>query len=217
KIKDKPDLKLNDLSISQSESTEYLGLPIGDGKFVNDFVEEKWKKVEKSFYSLYGLGYKPKMTSPDLLGFLYKQFCQSIFRYHLDTVWIGADKLSEFETRQNLLLKRALGIKKFARFRPMLEAIKCYITTIFDALSYKNNKMNAYRKGKRRNDENQDKKTNKQVFYFFFLVLSYFPTKKSKNCVNKRISCKISTRVSKRFQYFYSTQWFLNEYFSLYP
>ncbi|RNA42677.1 hypothetical protein BpHYR1_013425 [Brachionus plicatilis] len=92
--------------------------------FVNDFVEEKWKKVEKSFYSLYGLGCKPKMTSPDLVGFLYKQFCQSIFRYHLDTVWIGADKLSEFETRQNLLLKRALGIKKFARFRPMLEAIK---------------------------------------------------------------------------------------------
>ncbi|RNA30851.1 hypothetical protein BpHYR1_022315 [Brachionus plicatilis] len=55
------------------------------------------------FYSLYGLGCKPKAAPPELVGFLYNQFCQSIVRYHLDL--------------------RMFDIKKYARFRPMLEAL----------------------------------------------------------------------------------------------
>ncbi|RNA30871.1 RNA-directed DNA polymerase from mobile element jockey-like [Brachionus plicatilis] len=51
-------------------------------------------------------------------------FCQSIFRYHLDLVFIGEKKLNELDIRQNLLIKRAFGIRKFARFRPMLESLR---------------------------------------------------------------------------------------------
>ena len=45
-------------------------------------------------------------------------------RYHFDTLLIGQSKINELEIRQNLLLKRAVGVKKFARFKPMLESIK---------------------------------------------------------------------------------------------
>jgi hypothetical protein len=121
---DVPNFSLNCLQIPNVQNFEYLGLPIGDNEFISNYIEEKWKKVERSFYSLYGLGCKPKMASLDLIGFLYKQFCQSIFRYHLDVVFIGEKKLNEYDIRQNLLLKRAFSIKKFSRFGPMLEAVK---------------------------------------------------------------------------------------------
>ncbi|RNA36685.1 hypothetical protein BpHYR1_040856 [Brachionus plicatilis] len=113
---------LNGYEIPQSENVEYLGLPIGNSEFVWSFVEEKWKKVEKSF--LYGLGCKSKAAPPGLVCFLYKQFCQSIFRYHLDLVFVGETKLGELDIRQYLLIKRMFDIKKYARFRPMLEALR---------------------------------------------------------------------------------------------
>ena len=111
KIKDLPCFKLNNLVIPDAQNIEYLGLPIGDSKYVSEYLEEKWKKVEKSFYSFYGLDFKPKMSSPDLVAFLYKQFCQSIFRYHLDIVIIGEKKLGEFDIRQNFLLKKSFWDK----------------------------------------------------------------------------------------------------------
>ncbi|RNA28425.1 RNA-directed DNA polymerase from mobile element jockey-like [Brachionus plicatilis] len=84
---------LNGYEIPKTENVEYLGLPMGNSEFVWNFVEEKWKKIEKSFFSLYGLDCKPKAAPPGLVGFLYKQFCQSIFRYHLDLVFVGETKL----------------------------------------------------------------------------------------------------------------------------
>ncbi|RNA15284.1 RNA-directed DNA polymerase from mobile element jockey-like [Brachionus plicatilis] len=114
---------LNGFEIPQTKNVEYLGLPKGNSEFVLNFAEEKWKKVEKSFYSLYGLGCKPK-APPGLVGFLYKQFCQSISRYHINLVFVGETKLGELDIRQNLLIKRIFDIKKYARFRPMLEALR---------------------------------------------------------------------------------------------
>ncbi|RNA22215.1 hypothetical protein BpHYR1_042389 [Brachionus plicatilis] len=61
---------LNGNEIPQNENVEYLGLPIGNSEFIWNFVQEKWKKVEKSFYSLYGLGCKPKAAPPGLVGFV---------------------------------------------------------------------------------------------------------------------------------------------------
>jgi len=67
--KDCPSFKLNKAEIPIVNNTIYLGLPFGDNKFISEYFEEKWKKVEKSFYFLYGLGCKAKMSSPDLIAF----------------------------------------------------------------------------------------------------------------------------------------------------
>jgi hypothetical protein len=124
KIVDKPKFVLNGFEIPHVQNVEYLGMPIGDYDYVMKYLEDKWKKVEKNFYSLYGLGCKLKSAAPELVGYLYKQFCQSAFRYHLDLLYISESKIKEFEIRQNLMLKRAIGIRKFGRFSPVLEAIK---------------------------------------------------------------------------------------------
>ncbi|RNA20696.1 hypothetical protein BpHYR1_041807 [Brachionus plicatilis] len=67
--------------------------------FQSDEIK-KWKGTERSFYSLYGLGCKASIASPKLISFLFKQYC-----------------------RQNLLLKRFMGPKKFTHVTPLYEAV----------------------------------------------------------------------------------------------
>jgi len=116
--------KLGDVTIPKKEGIIYLGLPLGDHNFVNDYLNEKMRNVEKSMFSLYPLGCKPKHMKPSTIVYLYKQFCQSIFRYHLDIVLINMTKLKELDTRQNILIKRSIGLNKFTRSRSLNEALK---------------------------------------------------------------------------------------------
>ncbi|RNA17767.1 RNA-directed DNA polymerase from mobile element jockey-like, partial [Brachionus plicatilis] len=115
---------IENVQLSNVDGFEYLGLPFGSSSFISDFIEEKWRKVEKSFYSLYGLGCKPMVSNPYLIGFLFKQLCQSIFRHVLDNILIPNSMLSELDTRQSLLLKKIIGLKKFTRVSPLYDALK---------------------------------------------------------------------------------------------
>ena len=49
---------INDVEIPKSNGLIYLGLPIGDVKFTEEFFNEKMSKVEKSLHSLRTLGCK---------------------------------------------------------------------------------------------------------------------------------------------------------------
>jgi len=63
------------------------------------------------------------MLNPFLVSFLFKTYCQSIFRYVLDNVLISESKLKEFEIRQNLLVKQVIGIKKYSKMKELRNAI----------------------------------------------------------------------------------------------
>ena len=67
---------MNKEAIPQKDSIIYLGFPIGDKNFVDEFIEKKFSKVEKSFYSLYAMGCKPNGLNPKTIGFIFKQYCQ---------------------------------------------------------------------------------------------------------------------------------------------
>ncbi|RNA29534.1 hypothetical protein BpHYR1_050029 [Brachionus plicatilis] len=90
---------------------------------MSDFIEDKWKKVERSFYSLYGLGVKPSISNPSLIVFLFKQYCQSIFRHVMDNIRIPCSMLKEFDSRQSMIIKRMIGLKKFTHTTPLNEAL----------------------------------------------------------------------------------------------
>ena len=52
------------IELPKEEGIIYLGLPIGNNEYKKLFVEKNFKKAEKSFYSLYGLGCKPYTLNP---------------------------------------------------------------------------------------------------------------------------------------------------------
>jgi hypothetical protein len=113
---------LNGVNLPKVDEITYLGLPLSTKKNY-DFFDEKMRKVEKAFYSLYGLGCKPRHLSPLSIAFVYKQYCQSIIRYGMDCLFLPAKKLDEYNTRQSILLKQAIGLSKYARTTPLLNAL----------------------------------------------------------------------------------------------
>lgn len=111
--------------IPNRENFVYLGLPVGDSQFVCQFMDLKFRNVEKATFSFKGLGLVPKGTCPLTISYLYKTYCQSIIRYPLDNLMLSDCKLKEFNTRQNMIVRHLVGIKnKFSKMKPLLEALK---------------------------------------------------------------------------------------------
>ena len=81
-------------------------------------------KCEREFYSLGSLGCKKDLLNPRTIGFMYKQFCQSILRFGLDNLFLRSEALNYLNVRQNILLRNALGFKRYTRLKPLLNEIK---------------------------------------------------------------------------------------------
>ena len=105
------------------ENFQYLGLPIGDRTFVEEYMEEKFRSVEKAFFSIRQIGLHKDSINPFCLGFIYKQFCQSIFVYGLELIYLNKRLLGHFQSRQGVIIKLALNLSKFVRTTPLLESI----------------------------------------------------------------------------------------------
>jgi hypothetical protein len=117
-------VSMNGQKIPYGKNFIYLGLPIGDKNFINEYIEKKFKKLEKSFYSLYSLGCRPFGLNPMTIAFIYKQYCQSIFRYGLEFVHLTKTKIEGFNVRQNILIKRSIGLSKYLRTTPLFNCLK---------------------------------------------------------------------------------------------
>ena len=126
--------ELGNVPIPTSNGFVYLGLPIGDDKFSENFFMEKMKKCEKSLFSLRFLGCRRNALDPNTIAFIFKQFCQSTLNFGLEFCFIKNSILKCLNTRQNILIKNVLGIKYFARIKPLLNELK--IETI-EQLYYK--------------------------------------------------------------------------------
>ncbi len=117
------DFSLSGGLLRKVENFEYLGLPIGSRKYVDEFYDTKFRSVEKSFFSIRRIGLHKGFLDPGCLSFVYRQFCQSIFLYGLELVHLSKGLLRHLESRQSLILKMALGLSKFSRSRPLIEAM----------------------------------------------------------------------------------------------
>ena len=102
----------------------YLGLPIGDENFIADYFNEKMNRVERSMYSLRGVGCKLGWLNPIAMAFMYRQFCHSILKYGLENLSLSNPRLKAFNIRQNILQKNILVINRCSRTKPLFQVIK---------------------------------------------------------------------------------------------
>jgi hypothetical protein len=109
--------------IAQANGFVYLGLPIGDDAFVEQFFRDKMTKCEKALYALSTIGCKPHNLQPKAIAFVYKQYCQSIVRYGLEFIYLKKTFLNQLNVRQSILLKSILGIKYYARSKALLNEL----------------------------------------------------------------------------------------------
>jgi hypothetical protein len=109
--------------IPNTDGLEYLGLPIGDNNYTDSFIQNNFRSVEKAFYSIRSIGLHKEFSNPLCISFIYKQYCQSIFNYGLELLPISKTLMKQLETRQGLLIKNVLGLSKYSRNSPLLDAL----------------------------------------------------------------------------------------------
>ena len=115
---------MNNIPIpSTSEGLLYLGLPIGIDDYISEYFNAKMKKVEKAIYSLRGLGCKPNCLSPKTIAFIYKQYCQSIFKFGIETLTVSKPQLNRLNVRQNVLIKNILNVKHRTRYKVLINVL----------------------------------------------------------------------------------------------
>ena len=114
---------LGDHSINKVDSFMHLGVLIGNRESGFKHMDEKFNRVERSLYSLYSLGCRPDGFHPLLSVDIYKKFCQSLFYYGLEVSYLNKTQLQSLNTRQNVLLRRLLGLSKFSSISPIYDAL----------------------------------------------------------------------------------------------
>ena len=80
-----PNFMINDQLLENVSNIIHLGLPIGNQQHIEDFFNAKFRKVERSHYSLYSLGCNKNGLNFFLISNIYKKFSQPIFYYGLET------------------------------------------------------------------------------------------------------------------------------------
>ncbi len=78
-------------------------------------------KCEKALYSLKNIGCNPHKLHPHAIGFIYKQYCQSIVKIGFEYVYRRKTFLNKLDIRQNILL---MNIHHRARFKVVLNGMK---------------------------------------------------------------------------------------------
>ena len=114
---------LNENHIKRVGNLIHLGPPIGNQKHIEEFFCEKFKKVEKSFYSLSSVGCNSKGLNYFIVSNIYKKFCQSIFYYGLETNYFRKDCLKKLDLRQSIFIKNIFGLSKYSKTTPLLKAL----------------------------------------------------------------------------------------------
>lgn len=117
-------IRMNGQAIPIVKNMIYLGLPIGNQTFKKEFFEKKFAKCERALYSLYNFGCRPYGLNPKTIGFIFKQYCQSIYNYGLETIYLSCKDLDIYSRRQNILIKKTIGLSKFCKTTPLYNVLK---------------------------------------------------------------------------------------------
>ena len=120
--KDKFLINLDELS--HVDSLVYLGLPIGGRDVIEEYWENKLNKVVKAFYSLHSIGCGRNGLDAISQARVYKTYCHPISTNGLEMTYMRKRKLSEYDSSQAPLIKRAIGLSNFDRSTALLSALK---------------------------------------------------------------------------------------------
>ena len=112
------------MELVPSEKITYLGIEINNKLDFDQIVKDKFRKVEKSIFSLSYLGLTPKGVNPELKSFLYKTYCLSEFTYGLEILTLKPETLKYINVAQNNLVRQFLGLEKNCHMREILPILK---------------------------------------------------------------------------------------------
>ena len=113
---------LNDVPLSECDTVKYLGVNLSYTK-PNTHVDNRIKSCRNAYYALQGVGLCNKGMSADASAYLWNTALRPILTYGIQCVDISKKALLALEKMQTKLIKSAVGVHKFCRNTPLLNAL----------------------------------------------------------------------------------------------
>jgi len=118
--------KISNLEIKNTDKLEYLGIEINNKLDSDQIIIDKFRKVEKSIFSISYLGLTPKGVNPDLKSFLYKTYCLSQFTYGIETTTLKQNTIDHLNVAQNSLVRQFIGLERNCHMKDVLKSLEIY-------------------------------------------------------------------------------------------
>ena len=122
--KSRPRAELYGNELTYTSNFVYLGLPVGDSAYIEQFLDSKIDKCCRAFHSLNRFGCKANGLAPKVIASIFKTYCQPIVTYCVEALHIGKTKLKAYDSRQATLVKTFVGLSKYASTTPLLHALR---------------------------------------------------------------------------------------------
>ena len=107
-------------------SIEYLGFVINSNLDFNPFAIDKYKQVQKSFYSASFLLNKLSHVSHSLKSFIYKTFCLSQFTYGLENLTLDNKTIKTLNVNQNNLVRQMFNLRSNCHMSGILKTLRLF-------------------------------------------------------------------------------------------
>jgi hypothetical protein len=112
--------ELDGVHLDEVDHVIHLGVVLAN----NATSHARIKATRRAFYALQGAGLCVNGTNPDTITHIYSTAVRPVLLYGLECVYQTKSIMHEVETVQSKLLKAALGLKRYCRSTPLLQALK---------------------------------------------------------------------------------------------
>ena len=116
-----PRWRINDTNLQNVDSVSYLGVMLSNSPSVH--VNSRITACRRAFYALQGSG-MCKKSHPDTTKYLWIAALRPVLLYGLNAVHVTKNDQNALDKTQTRLLKTALGVSKFCRNTPLLDALR---------------------------------------------------------------------------------------------
>jgi hypothetical protein len=119
----KLDIWLCEEKVKRVSEFKYLGIMICEKLGTNLHLEIRKNKSVASSYGLYKSGLNNEYTDPLVKSQLIKTYCRPTLLYGIENCYLSRRQISELETIDGIMLKRAMNMAKFYRYKDLQLAI----------------------------------------------------------------------------------------------
>ena len=113
---------LDDVTLDEADHVVHLGVILAND--TKSHTKARIKSARRAFYALQGAGLCVNGTSSDTITHIYTTAIRPVLLYGLECIYQCKTVINDAERLQSKLLKSALGLKKYSRTSPLLQALK---------------------------------------------------------------------------------------------
>ncbi len=117
-----PVWKLNETQLAQDNELDYLGAVLSNDNHTHQ--QKRLKSCRQGFFGLQGAGMCSNGVKPEVAAHLWKAILQPVLLYACHALPIRKTDIAEMDRIQAKLIKTSLGLSKFMRTTPLINALQ---------------------------------------------------------------------------------------------